>query len=205
MPTEQPKRTIAYICPECRQSVIVEKDLFALAAAPTKIPCPCGKSALEVEFLADKVKMAVPCLFCGREHRVACSSTAFVREKALAFSCSASGLDCCYIGEEGAVFAATARLEQAVDKLEREAGQEQVFLDEIVMHEVLSELKDIAQRDGISCACGSKNWSFQVNYSSVDLMCAQCGAQMRIPAATADDIDDICCKNTILIRGNSEL
>ena len=32
-------------------------------------------------------------------------------------------------------------------------------------------------------------------------ICAQCGAQMRIPAATADDIDDICCKNTILIRG----
>ena len=35
-------------------------------------------------------------------------------------------------------------------------------------------------------------------------MCAQCGAQMRIPAATADDIDDICCKNTILIRGKGE-
>ena len=197
MPTQEPKRTIAYICPQCRQSVIVEKSLFALAAAPAKIPCPCGKSALEVEFLADKVKLGVPCLFCGREHHVTCSSTAFVREKALAFSCSASGLDCCYIGEEGAVFAATARLEQ-------DAGAENVFLDEIVMHEVLSEIKDIAQRDGISCACGSKNWTFQVNYSSVDLMCAQCGAQMRIPAATADDIDDICCKNTILIRGKSE-
>ena len=204
MSVQEPTRTIAYICPECRQSVIVEKDLFALAAAPTKIACPCGKSALEVEFLADKVKLGVPCLFCGREHHVTCSSTAFVREKALAFSCSASGLDCCYIGEEGAVFAATARLEQAVDKLERDAGEEQVFLDELVMHEVLSELKDIAQRGGISCACGSKDWSFQVNYSSVDLMCAQCGAQMRIPAATADDIDDICCKNTILIRGKSE-
>lgn len=204
MSAQQPKRTIAYICPECRQSVIVEKDLFALAAASAKIPCPCGKSVLEVEFLADKVKMEVPCLFCGREHRVTCSSTAFVREKALAFSCAVSGLDCCYVGEEGAVFAATARLEQAVDKLERESGEENVFLDEIVMHEVLSEIKDIAQRGGISCACGSKEWAFQVNYSSVDLMCAQCGAQIRIPAATADDIDDICCKNTILIRGKSE-
>lgn len=205
MSVQEATRTIAYICPHCRQSVIVEKSLFALAAAPVKIPCPCGKSALEVEFLADKVKMTVPCLFCSREHHVTCSSTAFVREKALAFSCSASGLDCCYIGEESAVFAATARLEQAVDKLERDAGEEQVFLDEIVMHEVLSELKDIAQRGGISCACGSKDWSFQVNYSSVDLMCARCGAQMRIPAATADDIEDICCKNTILIRGKSEL
>lgn len=203
MPAQEPTRTIAYICPECRQSVIVERSLFSLAAAPAKIPCPCGKSALGVEFLADKVKLDVPCLFCGTEHKVTCSSTAFVREKTLAFSCAASGLDCCYVGEEGPVFAATARLEQTVDKLERDAGQDNVFLDEIVMHEVLSELKDIAARGGVSCACGSKRWSFQVNYSSVDLMCAECGAQMRIPAATADDIDDICCKNTILIRGKS--
>ena len=72
------------------------------------------------------------------------------------------------------------------------------------MYEVLSELKEIAARGGISCACGSKDWTFQVNYSSVDLICAQCGAQVRIPAATADDIDDICCKNTILIRGKSK-
>ena len=200
------KRFIAYICPHCRQSVIVEKDLFSLAASTAHIQCPCGKSEVTVDFLPNRVQMKVPCLFCGREHTVSCSSRAFIREKALAFSCAASGLDCCYVGEEGPVYAATARLEQAVDKLTEESGVERgAFLDEIVMHEVLSEIRDIAARGGISCACGSKDWTFQVNYSSVDLICAQCGAQMRIPAATADDIDDICCKHTILIRGKGKV
>lgn len=200
------KRFIAYICPHCRQSVIVEKDLFSLAASTAHIQCPCGKSEVTVDFLPNRVQMKVPCLFCGREHTVSCSSRAFIREKALAFSCAASGLDCCYVGEEGPVYAATARLEQAVDKLTEEAGEKRgAFLDEIVMHEVLSEIRDIAARGGISCACGSKDWTFQVNYSSVDLICAQCGAQMRIPAATADDIDDICCKHTILIRGKGKV
>ena len=200
------KRFIAYICPHCRQSVIVEKDLFSLAASTAHIQCPCGKSEVTVDFLPNRVQMKVPCLFCGREHTVSCSSRAFIREKALAFSCAASGLDCCYVGEEGPVYAATARLEQAVDKLTEEAGEERgAFLDEIVMHEVLSEIRDIAARAGTSCACGSKDWTFQVNYSSVDLICAQCGAQMRIPAATADDIDDICCKHTILIRGKGKV
>ena len=200
---QETKRYISYICPKCRQSVIVARDVFSLAAAPAHIKCPCGKSELTVDFMGAHVSVDVPCLFCGREHSVRCSSNAFLRQKALAFSCTASGLDCCYVGEEGAVCAATARLEQAVDKLEqRQAGEEKgTFLDEIVMHEVLSELKDIAQRGGISCACGSKKWSLKVNYSSIDLMCGDCGAEMRIPAATADDIDDICCKNTILIRG----
>lgn len=198
------KRFLSYICPHCRQSVIVERDLFTLAASTNHIKCPCGKSELTVDFMPNRVQLTVPCLFCGREHMVSCPSHAFIREKALAFSCAASGLDCCYVGEEGPVYAATARLEQAVDKLEEDAGEKGAFLDEIVMHEVLSEIKDIAQRGGISCACGSKNWTFQVNYSSVDLICADCGAEMRVPAATADDIDDICCKTNLLIRGKEK-
>ncbi|MFR6184384.1 MAG: hypothetical protein ACLUJG_01580 [Lawsonibacter sp.] len=120
MSVEEPKRTLAYICPACRQSVIVERDVFALAAAPAHIKCPCGKSELSVEFMPQRVRLSVPCVYCGREHLVSCPSHAFLRERALAFSCTASGLDCCYVGEEGPVFAATARLEQAADKLKEE-------------------------------------------------------------------------------------
>lgn len=198
---EEVSRTIAYICPSCRQSVIVERSVFQLAAAPNELHCPCGKSALRLELMGDRVKLNVPCLFCQEEHTVACSAKAFLHEKALAFSCAASGLDCCYVGEEQAVYSAVKRLEEAVDKLERESGEKGSFLDDIVMHEVLSELKDIAQRGGISCRCGSKQWKLEVNYSSVDLYCADCGAAMRIPAGTASDIDDICCKDSLVIKG----
>ena len=198
---EESKRTLAYICPSCRQAVIAERSVFQLAASANAIPCPCGKSALRVEMMGDRVKLTVPCLFCESDHTVACSSKAFLHEKTLAFACAASGLDCCYAGEEAPVFAAMKRLEEAVDKLERDTGEKGAFLDELVMHEVLSELKEIAQRDGISCACGSRKWKLQVNYSSIDLFCADCGAAMRIPAATASDIDDICCRNTMVIHG----
>lgn len=198
---EEAKRTLAYICPECGQSVVVERSVFQLAAAPNTLPCPCGKSALQVEIGGDRARLTVPCLFCGRAHSVTCSARAFLHEKAIAFSCAAGGLDCCYVGEEGAVFAAMRRLEEAVDKLKAEAGEKGTFLDELVMHEVLSEIKEIAQRGGISCACGSGQWRLQVNYSSVDILCAQCGAAMRIPAATASDIEDICCKDKLVIQG----
>ena len=174
---EEAKRTLAYLCPACRQSVAVERSVFQLAASANELPCPCGKSSLRVELMGDRVKLTVPCLFCGKDHTVTCSSHAFLHEKVLAFSCAASGLDCCYVGEEGA------------------------FLDELVMQEVLSELKEIAQRDGISCTCGSHRWKLQVNFSSIDLFCADCGGAMRIPAATASDIDDICCKNKLVIHG----
>ncbi len=67
MSVEEPKRTLAYICPACRQSVIVERDLFSLAAATAHIKCPCGRSELRVEFVDDHVDLEVPCLFCGRD------------------------------------------------------------------------------------------------------------------------------------------
>ena len=200
---EQAKRTLAYLCPSCRQSVAVERSIFQLAASANELPCPCGKSSLRVEMMGDRVRLTVPCLFCGKDHSVTCSSHAFLHEKVLAFSYAASGLDCCYVGGEGPEVAALKRLAEAVDKLEAQAGEKGTFLDELVMHEVLSEIKDIAQRGGISCTCGSRNWKLQVNYSSVDLFCADCGGAMRIPAATASDIDDICCKDKLVIHGQA--
>ena len=198
---EEDKRTLAYLCPSCRQSVAVERSVFQLAASANHLPCPCGKSALKVEMMGDRVRLTVPCLFCGEEHSVTCSAHAFLHQRLLAFSCAASGLDCCYVGEEGAVFAALKRLEEAADKLENDGGERGAFLDELVMREVLEELKEIAGRDGISCTCGSHRWTLQVHYSSVDHYCADCGAAMRIPAATDSDLDDLCCKTKLVIHG----
>ena len=151
--------------------------------------------------MGDQVKLTVPCLFCEQEHTVSCSTAAFLHEKTLAFSCAKSGLDCCYVGQEEPVFAAMKRLEETVDVLESEAGAQGTFLNDLVMEEILGELRDIGRRGGIRCTCGSKAWKLKVNYSSVELVCAQCGGALKIPAATMSDIEDLCCKPTLTIRG----
>lgn len=199
---DEAKRTLAYICPVCGKAVAVERTAFQLAASVNHLPCPCGKSELVVEMRGDQCYLQVPCIFCGRDHRVSCSTRAFLHEKALAFSCSASGLDCLYVGEEGPVFQALERLEEAVDRLvlEDQAGQKGAFLDELVMGEVLGEIKEIARRGGIACECGSREYNLRVGYSAVELVCAKCGGILRLPAATAGDIDDICCKTKLTIR-----
>ena len=198
---EDAKRSIAFICPVCRQPVILERSAFQLAAAGGRLPCPCGKSGIDVELMGSQVRLRVPCLFCDREHTVSCSTSAFLHQKALAFACAASGLDCCYVGEEEPVFAAMKRLEETVDQLEAEAGESGTFLNDLVMEEILEELRDIGQRGGISCSCGCREFRIKVNYSSVELFCARCDGALRIPAATMSDIEDLCCKPTLTIRG----
>ena len=201
---EEAKRTLAYICPKCKQSVAMEETVFRLAAAPSKFPCPCGGSALLVEMEADHVDLTVPCNYCGSDHHVRCSAHAFLHEKALAFSCKATGLDCLYVGEESAVFPALRRLEEAVSQVEEQPEGEKPFLNETIMTEVLGELNDIANRGGIFCSCGAKEYSVKVHYGAVELTCPQCGAKLRIPAVTGEDLENLCCQYTLKIGGKSE-
>ena len=70
------------------------------------------------------------------------------------------------------------------------------------MYEVLSELKEIAARPrGITCACGSERYRMQVRPAAVDLICEDCGAKLRIGAATDEDLDRLCCRMTLQIPG----
>ncbi len=170
-------RTIGYICPVCGQTVVAQRTAFQLAAGDSTLPCPCGKSELGFHQKGDRCEVTVPCLFCAKDHTAVCANDALLHQKLLALSCPASGLGCCYIGGEGQVFQAMAKLERAVDKLrlDDQAGSRGAFLDEVVMGEVLSELRDIAQRKGVRCACVSPDFGVKVGYSTVYVLCASCG------------------------------
>ncbi len=199
-------RTIGYLCPVCGKAVVVERSEFQLCAADSRLPCPCGASELTIRQLGDRCEITAPCALCARDHRAAVSNQALLHQRLLALTCSDSGLGCCYIGEREAVFQAMDQLEQSVDKLvmDAQAKQRGAFLDEVVMGEVLGEIKDIAARGAISCECGSRDYGVKVGFSSVELTCARCGAALRLGAATPDDIDRVCSRLALTIPGKKE-
>lgn len=194
----QDSRTIGFFCPKCHQSVIAERSVFALCAAPCEIPCPCGGSRVRIRCDGEYFSLEAPCASCGGSHTAHCPRSAFLRQRTLGFSCPKTGLDCCYVGEHTSVFAAMRRLELALDQLD-DTKQQGAFLNETVMREMLGEVKDIAARGGISCSCGSKSWSLRVHYASVELVCEHCGGTLRLRAATMDDLEDLCCRDKLLI------
>ncbi len=74
---------------------------------------------------------------------------------------------------------------------QQEDGEE-AFVDNVIMYEILSELKDIAARpDGITCACGADGTVWR-SAAAPWIICRDCGAKLRIPAATDRDLDDLC-------------
>lgn len=196
-------KTIVYLCPECRQPVTGTRTAFALLAGPQKIACSCSGSSLSIaEEAGGKFQLQVPCAFCGGEHRAEIPAESLFDGKSLVLSCKKTGAECCYLTEESDAQSAVQRLRREGEMLD--GTGEGAFLNETIMREVLSELREIAARGGISCTCGGHKWGMRILYGSVELTCGGCGAKLRIPAATDEDLDSLCCLNRITIRGTAQ-
>ena len=196
------KRTIGYICPACGAAAVGERTVFALSAGPAAVVCDCGKSEWISETDgAGHFRLTVPCGICGGEHLAQVDAAAMLAGKGIALSCPETSQLCCFIGEDGRVSAAMRELEITAEKMRAQRENPETFADSTVMYEILSELRDMARRDGISCACGSRRYGMDVRAGAVDLVCRDCGAKLRLPAVTDEDLDQLCCRYTLTIPG----
>lgn len=192
-------RSFGFVCPHCGQANLHQRSVFALSAAAARMECACGKSSLLAETDGTKFRLQVPCGLCGKTHQAQCSADEVLSGRGIGLSCPDTGRLCCYIGEEPAVASAMETLAVQVEKDKTDTPE--AFTDNVIMYEVLSELKDLAARDAISCSCGSHRYSMRVGRASVDLICGDCGGRLRLPAATDEDLDRLCCQMKLEIRG----
>ena len=192
-------RSFGYICPACGKANFHTRSVFALSAAAARMECECGKEALEVQTDGTKFRLWVPCGVCGGQHQAECSADALLQGRGIGLSCPVKQELCCYVGQEQDVRRAMENLALRVEKDKGADGE--AFTDSVIMYEVLSEPKDIAARGGISCTCGSTRYTVQVRRGAVDLVCADCGGRLRLPAATDEDLDDLCCRMKLTIKG----
>ena len=142
-------RSFGYICPKCGRAVMARRSAFSLAAAAAHIECPCGQSDMLIETDGSRFRLWVPCGLCGETHQAECSADAVLRGRGIGLACPKTRQICCYVGQEDQV---SAQMEQlAVRAAKEKAEDPEAFTDNIIMYEVLSELKDIAARGGIRC------------------------------------------------------
>ena len=167
-------RSFGYICPKCGRAVMARRSAFSLAAAAAHIECPCGQSDMLIETDGSRFRLWVPCGLCGETHQAECSADAVLRGRGIGLACPKTRQICCYVGQEDQV---SAQMEQlAVRAAKEKAEDPEAFTDNIIMYEVLSELKDIAARGGIRCRCGSTR---------------------------DEDLDRLCCQMTLTIPGRA--
>ena len=176
-----------------------ERTEFALNAAAVAVVCDCGKSELTAESDGTTFRITTPCGVCGEEHRAEVSADALMNGEGVGLACPKTHQLCCYIGDIYRVESALRDLETAVQKGKN--SENETFADSVIMYEVLSELRDMAARDGLSCSCGARNCGMEIHGTAVDLVCRECGGRLRIGAATDEDLDRLCCHYTLTIKG----
>lgn len=196
---EEKRRSFGYICPHCGKAVLGSRTVFALTAAAARIECECGKAEMDIETDGTRFTLSVPCGLCGEQHTAVVEAAALLEGRGVGLTCPKTKQICCYAGEEGQVRGSMEEL--AIRAAKEKSESPEAFTDNVIMYEVLSELKDIAARGGISCTCGSRDYTLQVRRDAVDVTCAACGGKLRIAAATDEDLDRLCCQMTLQIRG----
>lgn len=190
-------RYFGYLCPHCGKAVMAPRSVFALQAAAARIECDCARSSLVVSYDGVGYRMEVPCGLCKGSHRAEVSGQQLLSGRGVGLACPETGQLCCYCGEEKAVRENMETL--ATVHAKDSAETPEAFTDNVIMYEVLSEVRDIAARDGISCTCGSRDYRIRVHRGAVDITCGTCGSVLRLNAATDEDLDRLCCCMTLTI------
>ncbi len=191
---------VAYRCPYCGAIISADVNMFMLSGG-FKMPCiECHKSSLDMTLTNDKkVRLTVPCLVCPHPHPYTVSTEIFFSRDIFLLSCSFSGLDICFIGDEDKVEDEIDRTESVImdlladakDDENAEMQSDMLVADTNVVREVLFALDNLAKEEKIKCGnCGSRAVKVVIDYDEVKVVCKVCGREASVPARTKFDAND---------------
>jgi len=197
---------IAYRCPHCGFAIYGLVGQFALSADMLKLKCQCGAGGdLIIRYTADrKIRLSVPCVFCGQNHNYVVSQNVFFGRDLFLLSCPYTNMDICFIGDKPQVDAAVERTEKELSDLMKEMGvdsltelhpSEDIDPDRIIsdaqIYDIVRFLVRELEADGkIDCPCHSGQYDFNLTDEGITVFCPVCGAEHTFPADSVSAAQD---------------
>ncbi len=191
----EPKRTlIAYRCPKCADTIFGIAGKFALNADMLRLKCPCGESALEIKYTPDKkIRISVPCLFCGKSHSFVVSQSIFFERDIFMLNCPYTNMDICFIGEKEKIEEALGESEKRISEILSDIGLESIKnaqddsgirLPDSQIYDIVKFLITELEADGaIHCRCdGDGDYRVEIIDGNIRVRCEKCGAERTFSA-----------------------
>lgn len=194
---ESKQNFVAYRCPGCGYAIYGVVGELPLACEMLKIKCQCGESHMDVTYTQDKkIRLSVPCVFCGKNHQYVVSPKVFFGEEPFLLSCHYTHMDIGFIGSKGQVDEAVERsgeelatllAQMDVSSLEElrsspDVDPEQIMTDAQVYDIVRFLVKELEADGEIDCPCHAGQYEFNVTDEGVCVFCPVCGAEHIFPA-----------------------
>ena len=188
---------IAYRCPYCGSGIKSLVGVFSLSGAMKKLKCSCDASELTINQTNDgKLRVSVPCIFCGGEHTFTVSQKLFFEKELFVYPCPFSAVDLVFIGTEKAVSEALDKSEKellellnriGIDSLEALHGDldrmddDDEPCDPSIYDAVMFVIRDLIEGGDVSCCCDDGDYDVAVSDDHVKVFCRSCGATKDIP------------------------
>ncbi len=202
MVLEPQNTTVAYRCPHCGAAVYSGVNMFMLTADMLKLKCTCGQSEMSlIRSINDeqKVRLAVPCMFCPKPHQFTLSRTLLFDKELFSLPCPYSDVTICCVGEDNHVRAEMARSELELIKLLEENGISDPSVlrggeaddtgsafptDPQVRDIVMFVIGELDAEGKIRCHCPdgqTHTYDVSIEDDGIRVMCQGCGAARWIP------------------------
>lgn len=197
-PREAKKRSVAYRCHECADTVWGLVGNFTRNAGLIRLKCSCDKpTAMDISAAEGKIKLSVPCLFCKQNHTYTVSESAFLERELLTLSCPYTGLDILFVGSDDAIdgelrrtadeitrLMASLEAEEISDIQPKEMTEEEILPDPAVYDTLRFIVKDLEADGQVICPCGEGPYDLRFADGGIEVYCEKCGASYLFRATT---------------------
>ena len=182
---------VAYRCPGCGYAIFGLVGAFSVSAGMLKLKCQCGDSQMILQFTSDKkVRVTVPCLFCGTDHQFTVSQSLFFERDIFALNCPYTNMDICYIGEKEKIDEALEKSAQELEMLfsqvteaaDDEIKAEQILPDAQIYDILRFVVKELEAEQKIECPCQTGPYELDITPDGIRVYCTECGASYLFPA-----------------------
>ncbi len=191
---------IAYRCPSCTAVTTGFVGSFSLMSDMLKLKCPCHGSEMTITYTSGnekekKIRLSVPCLFCGNNHNYMVSQNVFFNSELFLLNCPYTNMDIAFVGNEEKINEETKRSDKELRLLFDEAGIESVEefkacaenvkkksddndnLPDAEVYDIVRYLVSELKEDGaIDCPCHSGNYDFEFTEDGIRVFCPECNA-----------------------------
>lgn len=122
--------------------------------------------------------------------------------------CGQENLEIGFIGDRKIIEHTIADHKREIDNAIREMDSDEYgenIENPRVMLEILNRVHDIAEKGGVYCQCGSAAVEIVVLPNGVELVCAQCGTRLLVPAQDEQDILYLAAMDSIELMSQCHL
>lgn len=196
-----PKTThVAYRCPACGDVVRGIAGAFGLGKQDMlRLRCPCeGHTEMSIVGSADRrIRLTVPCLLCGKDHRYTLSESLFYGKDLFHLACPYTDIDIGFFGRNQeilneAIEKSTEELNALYDELIAKGAtpmeedpdcdratpdEEEPFLPDAQIYDIVRFMvKELEAEGGIDCPCASGTYEVELTAEGIRIYCPDCGA-----------------------------